>query len=193
MANSRSRARLTREDWAVAALNAISRHGVSGVAVERLASQLGATKGSFYWHFAARDELVAAALEIWETRSTTDVIDRVESLGGSPEERLRQLMAFVFDPLALTGADVALMAHLTDPVVRGVVERVSARRIDYIIALLRQAGLTPAAARRRAVFAYSAFLGHLQLIRHTPELVAGLVGPNQRYVDEVLRALLARR
>jgi AcrR family transcriptional regulator len=186
------RARLTREDWAVAALDAISRQGVSGVAVEPLAARLGATKGSFYWHFAARDELVAAALEIWETRSTADVIDRVEALGGSAEDRLRQLMALVFDPQALTGADVALMAHLTDPEVRRVVERVSSARIDYIIRLLRQAGLTPAVARRRAVFAYSAFLGHLQLIRHTPELVHELVGPTQRYVDEVLRALLTR-
>jgi hypothetical protein len=85
-----------------------------------------------------------------------------------------------------------LIAHLTDPEVREVVERVSTARIDYIIRLLREAGLTPAAARRRAVFAYSAFLGHLQLIRHTPQLVHGLVGSTPRYVDEVLRALLTR-
>jgi AcrR family transcriptional regulator len=185
------RSRLSRDDWALAALDALSRDGTSGIAVEPLAARLGATKGSFYWHFASRDELVAAALGHWEARSTTTVIDRVEAAGGSPEQRLRTLFSLVFDPDALTGADVALLAQLSDSRVREAVERVSARRIAYVARLLRQAGLSPTVSRRRAVFAYSAFLGHLQLIRQLPELVSGLAGSTERYVDDVLRSLLA--
>jgi AcrR family transcriptional regulator len=190
-ADRSERKQLSRDDWALAALDALSREGMSGIAIEPLAARLGATKGSFYWHFGARDDLVAAALGLWEARSTTTIIDRLEADGGSPEQRLRTLFSLVFDPDALTGADVALLAQLSDSRVREAVERVSARRIAYVARLLRQAGLSPTVSRRRAVFAYSAFIGHLQLVRQLPHLVGDLVGSTERYVDDVLRSLLA--
>ena len=62
-----------REDWAAAALAAIADGGLAAVAVEPLAARLGTTKGSFYWHFANRDALLAAALALWEETTTTDV------------------------------------------------------------------------------------------------------------------------
>jgi AcrR family transcriptional regulator len=184
--------RLSRDDWSQAALVVISERGVAGLAIEPLAAQLGTTKGSFYWHFSARDELVAAALELWEARSTTAVIERVEAAADTdPAASLRALFELAFDPTAMTGADVALLSHLNDERVRDAVERVTARRIDYICSLLRQTGVSPTAARRRALFAYSAFLGHVHLKRHTPDLVSAQMGSNQRYIDELLRILLA--
>ena len=81
--------RLNRDDWSRAALAVISEQGVAGLAVEPLAAQLGTTKGSFYWHFTSRDELVGAALELWEQRSTTAVIEQVESADADPEASLR--------------------------------------------------------------------------------------------------------
>lgn len=183
--------RLSRADWAKAALEVIGEQGEAGVAVEPLAARLGTTKGSFYWHFKARDELISAALELWEERSTTDVITRVEAAGGEPADRLRLLFAIVFDPDALTGADVALLAHLDDPGVEAAVERVTQRRISYLTRLLRQAGQGPTLARRRAMLVYCAYLGHLHLARHTPQLVADVAGPPERYLDDVLRTLLA--
>ena len=56
---------LTREDWTRAALLAIAEGGTGAVAVEPLAARLGATKGSFYWHFRSRSDLLAAALATW--------------------------------------------------------------------------------------------------------------------------------
>ena len=49
---------LTPGDWARAALAAIARGGIAAVAVESIAADLGATKGSFYWHFKNRDALI---------------------------------------------------------------------------------------------------------------------------------------
>src|SRR5689334_11922394 len=57
---------LTAEDWADAALDALATGGLEAVAVEALARRLKVTKGSFYWHFGNRDELIKAALEAWE-------------------------------------------------------------------------------------------------------------------------------
>ena len=99
--------RLSRDDWAGAALDALS-GGLGAVAVEPLAARLGATKGSFYWHFRNRDELIAAALQLGG--STTAVIERLEAGNGTARQRLRELFSLVFAPQARTGADLALLA-----------------------------------------------------------------------------------
>jgi len=39
------------------------------------------TKGSFYWHFKNREDLLNAMLQEWETRETDDIIKQVEEIG----------------------------------------------------------------------------------------------------------------
>src|SRR5699024_11445314 len=56
---------LTRADWEQEALALISEKGISALRVEPLARRLGITKGSFYWHFPGRDELLAQSLTRW--------------------------------------------------------------------------------------------------------------------------------
>src|SRR4051794_41764716 len=68
MAMTRGKRQLTAEDWTQAALDALARGGVAAVAVEPIAKSLGATKGSFYWHFADRNALLESALDLWERR-----------------------------------------------------------------------------------------------------------------------------
>lgn len=183
---------LTREDWAAAALQTIaSGGGVVAVAVEPLAALLGATKGSFYWHFNSRAELVTAALELWEQRGTTEVIASLEAGGGSNEQKLRALFTHAFRSDAIGGADMALLSHTDLPAVRAAVDRVTRRRITYIARLLDSDDLPPAAARRRAVLAYSAFLGNLQLAHASREVLRRSVGSMSRYADEVVALLLA--
>jgi AcrR family transcriptional regulator len=62
---------LTATDWAEAALQLIAEAGLGALTVKALAARLGVTKGSFYWHFRGRSELLAAALNRWEQRATT--------------------------------------------------------------------------------------------------------------------------
>jgi CubicO group peptidase (beta-lactamase class C family) len=66
----------TRADWLRAARLALLHRGVEGVRVEPLALDLGVTKGSFYWHFKDRGELLEALLREWEeeTRILTDAL-----------------------------------------------------------------------------------------------------------------------
>ena len=95
---------LTAADWTEAALAALARGGLTAVAVEPLAKELGATKGSFYWHFADRNELLEAALVLWERRDT----DRVIGAIGDADDvvtRLRNLLhlAFASVPVGSTG------------------------------------------------------------------------------------------
>ena len=57
--------RLDRRAWIAAAFAELAAHGWDGVRVEPIAATLGITKGSFYWHFADRDALVAAMFIRW--------------------------------------------------------------------------------------------------------------------------------
>ena len=56
---------VSREDWIDVAWDALGEAGVEGVRVERLARRLGVTKGSFYWHFKTRPDLIDALLDRW--------------------------------------------------------------------------------------------------------------------------------
>jgi AcrR family transcriptional regulator len=57
---------LDRNDWLKAARLALLQGGVGAVRVEKLALDLNVTKGSFYWHFKDREELLEALLREWE-------------------------------------------------------------------------------------------------------------------------------
>lgn len=61
----RGKPRLDPRAWIDAGLDVLAREGAAGVRIEPLAKRLDVTKGSFYWHFADRDALLAACLAAW--------------------------------------------------------------------------------------------------------------------------------
>jgi AcrR family transcriptional regulator len=186
-----SRAQLSAQDWTDAALRALADGGVAAVRVDVLARGLGVTRGSFYWHFADRDALLQAALEQWERTVTAQVIERMENVA-SPLARFEQLVRVAFGAEAIPGLQPAILAHASHPVVEPVLRRVTTRRIDYIAGIYADLGLTPTAARRRAVICYATYLGWLDLRRGPADIVPEVVpGPGSTAViDEATRILL---
>lgn len=155
-------ARLSAEDWAQAALDLVAEQGVASVAVEPLARRLGVTKGSFYWHFPSRDALLQAALERWELVEQENVFGSLEAVP-DPRERLRALFLLVAHEVKPHIIYSELLKALDHPAVQPVINRVSQRRLDYLVASFRQAGLGRTEAQHRARLAYAAYLGFLQL------------------------------
>jgi AcrR family transcriptional regulator len=174
-------------------LDALSSGGLAAVAVEPLAVRLGATKGSFYWHFGSREELIAAALQLWRQASTTSIIEHLEADAAPAAQRLRQLFTHVFAPQARTGADLALLADADHPLVAPALAEVTQQRLGYITTLFRQLGFPQTRARRRALFAYSAYLGQLQLLRSAPDLLPKPGPASAAYADDILATLLAEQ
>jgi AcrR family transcriptional regulator len=152
--------RLSADDWTRAALAALADGGLAAVAIEPLAARLGATKGSFYWHFTGRDALVAAALERWERTDTEDVITTIEA---EPDltARLRLLLSLALDGRARV--ELALQPTATHPQVAPVLGRVTRRRLEYLTDVFAGLGFDRDTARERSVLAYTAYLGHAQL------------------------------
>jgi AcrR family transcriptional regulator len=165
MAQTTSRIRLSREDWIEAALQALADDGPPGVAVERLAARLGTTKGSFYWHFKDREELITDALARWEREDTDAMIEEMRTIG-DPVERLRTGMVMATEYEEAERPDVRLLPSASDPVVGEVVRRAQRKRLDFLAEIFREAGFTPAESRLRARLAYSLALGwhHQRLI-----------------------------
>jgi AcrR family transcriptional regulator len=183
--------RLTVDDWTAAALDAIAGGGLAAVAVEPLANRLGATKGSFYWHFANRDALIAAAVQRWEHDHTEAVIALVEAQPG-PAAKLRLLISTVIGSTARPPAqaiELAMLATAAHPHVAPVLARVTERRLSYTAALFEQLGHPPAEARRRALIAVSAYLGHAQLAHAAPHSVPATTADREAYVDRLVGLL----
>src|SRR5271156_4146063 len=68
---------LQPDDWIRAAFARLSTEGIESVRIELLARDLGVSKGSFYWHFQDREELLAKMLDRWEGDETTWLDDTV--------------------------------------------------------------------------------------------------------------------
>ena len=122
---------LHREDWARAALEAMAAGGVSAVKVETLAPTLGATKGSFYWHFADRADLIEAAVALWEESETEAIIESLAD-ADDPRDRLRRLFSIIFVHPELGTVDAALIAARDQPVIVEALRRVTDRRVGFI-------------------------------------------------------------
>lgn len=149
----------SRAEWIEAAARALAVEGVEGVRVEVLARELGVTKGSFYWHFADRQELLSALVESWAERGTDAVISQVEAAGGDAEARLRTLWE-----VASGSGDLAFELALRewgrrDAAVANAIRSVDERRMAYLRALFGALGVPPGQVEARCLLMYSLLIG----------------------------------
>lgn len=176
------------EAWVHAALEEIESGGVGALAVQSVARRLGVSKGGFYHHFADRDELLRAALQLWEQRFVVELGRRFDAIA-DPRRRLQELLAHALLELEPTVV-VQLMAASDDPTVAAVLERAAASRLALLRRTFTELGQPRPVARQRAVLAYGSYLGLAQLRRQAPELFAS---PAQLrgYLEQLEAALLA--
>lgn len=152
--------RKSRAAWIEAGFEALRDGGVDAVRIERLATKLGVTKGSFYWHFNDRAALLEALIEVWESVGTYDVIDQTEVGGGDPAERLRRLWAETSSQEL--GAELAIRAWArSEPEVAARVQAVDNARVGYLRVLFRKIVADPEDAEARAMLMYSLLIGNV--------------------------------
>lgn len=154
---------LQRDEWIAAARRVLLREGPAGLRVERLARDLGVTKGSFYWHFKNRGALLDALLVEWEEE--TSLLDIASS-----ETNLRDALVGLFGELQRrviasergeSPSDAAMFSWAAaSPKIARRVNRAEARRIELLQQLTGQPEL--------ATFAYLAYLGFIMRRRREP-------------------------
>ena len=70
---SKSTDRSSREDWINAALKLLAESGLQAITIDALCKSLGLTKGSFYWHFKGRQQLLSSMASSWATTYSRDI------------------------------------------------------------------------------------------------------------------------
>jgi AcrR family transcriptional regulator len=160
--------RLSREHWLRAARRAMLKGGYGAASVEGLARTLGVTKGSFYWHFRTRAELLDELLQEWELE-TSELFARASAFG-DVREGLQWLMAesgrrVVASERGDAPSDAAIFAwSATDPRVARCVAKVEEIRVAFLAAAVGSA--------RHGELAYLCYLGFLDRRRRVPGMSA---------------------
>lgn len=151
---AKPKARLDRDAWLGAALDLLREQGVDAVRVEPLAARLGVTKGSFYWHFRDRQDLLVSLPCFWAERQTGPVLAHATATAGSPVDKLRAVAEFLGreDPDRYDNAMRAWAQFDAD--VADVVRQIDRRRLAFSAALFEAAGLPPDEAATRARLFY---------------------------------------
>ncbi|MFT6169729.1 MAG: AcrR family transcriptional regulator [Celeribacter sp.] len=153
---------LNEQDWVDAAIGILVNENVRGIRIEVLCKKLGVTKGSFYWHFATRNDLLMAVLSSWRRRMTLDVIHKISSFGNSPTERLQKLISLPRQPKSPASAQVEMSVRdwaRRVKMPKDAVAEVDKIRMDYFVQLLNDAGFEGDDARGRAYIIYCVMMG----------------------------------
>ena len=156
--------RLNAQNWLQAGFKALSDHGPAALKAEPLARQIGATKGSFYWHFDDVPAYHTALLALWEDQAIKDVVEALAD-DYSDVGRLRRMGQVMAQKggsgrkgLAVESA-IRAWAKGNDKALASV-SRVDAKRLTYLRDLLAETGIGNADMAR---IIYAASIGMEEL------------------------------
>lgn len=165
-----ARATLTPESWIEAATTVLVDHGIDSVRVDVLAGRLEVTRGSFYWHFRDREDLLRRVLVAWSQRATEQLTQRLEGAHSDPREQLRDLISLPFRGRSAVRAariELALRAWARrDAMARQAVDEADASRMGYIAQVFSSLGFPILEARSRAYLLYAYVVAESQMAAH---------------------------
>lgn len=154
-----ARVTLTPEAWIDAATQVLVDSGIDHVRVDVLAQELGVTRGSFYWHFRDREDLLRRVLQAWSERATELLTARLASAhAADPQAQMRDVISLPFrGRAALKAARIELAIRAwarRDEMARAAVDDADASRLAYHVQLFGQLGFATEEARARAFILY---------------------------------------
>jgi AcrR family transcriptional regulator len=158
MVKEKESSKLEQQDWIDLGLRVLAEKGVESVRVEPLAQLLNVTKGSFYWHFKNRDELLEAILQDWVSRETDSIIEQVEVAGGDASTKLLHLFELAIQDDGRVEHAIRSWAA-NDSKVALLLDQVDQHRLSYTKTLFLELGFTPFEAMVRARMVYYALIG----------------------------------
>ena len=139
-ARTPSGTRVDKERWLRTALEVVEKEGGGAIRIDGLARRLKVTKGSFYHHFKDRHDFIDQMVDYWVERFNTYVIDQIQHVAGSPEDRLLTLMRLVKRE-GLDLYDITFRAWAAqDPKIAAKVREVDLARYRFIRSLFAEIG-----------------------------------------------------
>jgi AcrR family transcriptional regulator len=158
-------ARFGREAWLGAARSALIEDGVGGLEVGKLARKLCATRGSFYWFFESRDELLDCVITDWEVSNTAKFRSLLRDSGANGKAEFQALVDMWVSESGYSpqwDAAIREWARISAPV-EEVVRRVDDLRIAIIHRIFKDMGYHEPEALVRARITYFHQVGYYTL------------------------------
>jgi AcrR family transcriptional regulator len=149
---------LTKVDWVNAGWVLMANKGVAGVKIEVLANQLQVSKGSFYWHFKNRQELLEGILQRWENETRWLIEESQQE--STPQQKLGRLFSLAEELCHQPDPEAAIFIWANqEPAIQKRVRIVETQRVQYLNQLLQDYGFEQTEARHKAEIGYFAMMG----------------------------------
>jgi AcrR family transcriptional regulator len=158
---------LQPDDWIRAGFARLSAQGVESVRVEILARDLGATKGSFYWHFKDREDLLSRMLLQWEEEEMR-WLEEAREINSGAAARWAHFVERISSPDRVR-LEVSFRAWARrDERIASRIATIEAKRRAHIVSVLRDVGFTPSSAERWSEVALLVYLGWMDRATRDP-------------------------
>ena len=178
--------RLSADDWLQAGYTLLAEEGARALKIERLCQQVGATRGSFYWHFEDMDSYRGALVESWKAfrehdRQSLAEIDRLP-----PRERLSAMMIALVKPQHWILERAMREWARTDEAAAANIREADRRLLRAVAKAYCDAGFSPEDAKLRAELTFAAGIGLLHLTASAGQ--AQRAAQHERFLDLMLAA-----
>ena len=158
------RNQLSRFDWLECALEIFVNEGIDAVRITRLSEALAVTRGSFYWHFKDRQDLVATLVSFWAEKNTPGLIRAIETA----KDLEQGILGFFETTIDIEQFDARLDLAIREwarreTSIRKKLDREDSRRIDALSEFYKRCGFRKKEALIRARVLYYSQIGFYAL------------------------------
>jgi AcrR family transcriptional regulator len=153
---------LSVEDWVHAANDLLASENIRGVQIQALCAKLKVTKGSFYWHFSSREDLLRALLNSWRRRMTLNVYNKLGRVSIGAVSTLRALLALPRKKFSATGAAIEMSIRdwgRREKLAHDALKEVDEIRLMSFEKSFQSLGFSSREARTRGYIAYAIMMG----------------------------------
>jgi len=181
---------LQPDNWVRAAFARLANEGIESVRIELLARDLGVSKGSFYWHFRDREDLLTCVLDRWEADevdwlAATDVKMRAAARWARFVEHCADLNRARLESAVRGWAqrDEGMSTRISTRIAG-----IDKKRTAHIASVLRDIGFTVASAASWSELALLVYLGWLDRVVRDTEFQSAGRGLGEFLSDLILAA-----
>ncbi len=159
MSLKKTQSKPTIEDWLYAGLLRFAEGGERNLTIERIAEDLGVSKGSYYYYFSDRENYIRKILE-YSIKITTEDFIETASKEKNFKNQLQALILNVFKSRKGKDFDFYLRDFAKNQAyAKKIMQSMDTRRISFIAELLIHCGLKKEDAFHRATIFYHYYLG----------------------------------
>lgn len=159
---NKPRMQLDRDAWVLGAIEVLAEEGIAGLRVEVLAKRLKVTKGSFYWHFQDRRDLLMAVLQMWRDGRIRDIVKQTQSLPGQEQAQIFHVIDIYSEKKSRRGMMIELAVRdwaRHDAEAAAIVGEVDDARLRCARDLFLACGVPRAEASSRCMLLYAYVFG----------------------------------